>query len=939
MNLFLRNQLRQGNSHRFRFVKALALRGFNFYQHFMSKSAFRKATFVPEMNPAFDPKQLWLRAFASLMFISTAHGSLLAQFKNSDFTRPAEAFEIINDGSANFNPIVADNGNTIWFTRSNHNANEGGPTDQDIWQIEFKDGAWRKAGNNFKGLNSAKSDLIIGQSESNTIYILRYGKLLGEDINNIEAYKRVGNTYTYDHTIALPPLEITSSYFGFFVSRDESFIIISMKGQFSFGKEDLYICLKNEGVWTAPKHMGARINTSGFEMSPFVAADGKHLFFASEGHHTMGKSDIFVSTRLDDTWQNWSKPENLGPNINTPGFEAYFTLNEAKKEAYFYSDYNIPEGAIYKATYKPGLNGESFSAHTAASGFIRFKELPQMSVKLNLMDENDQVIQSVTTNDEGYFNLQSFLPDRDYKLAIDDSLREQIGDADIFLTNDLGERMVYMNDDRLGMFGFKVLSQNRSNKFDTFKSMTEKGKVVDRQTTISGRVAAYGTLNDKLKLNIVDENNNVLKSIETDEDGYFSFSTDARERRYFLSIDKSLTGLVDVYEVFLTNENEGENIVVSKTDKHLFEFVSLSDGSKGSMTLLDEKDYGMPAHVFENYGMIETSANSDISGYLLLGTLPVIDAEIALLDENDQLLTTARTDTEGRFSLDASLHEGNYVLKLTDEQQEKLAGSEIYLAKNPGDVLVYLNDSRSGVFAFKKLVRNKPLTLYSLRTQAEDGQIISDQNTTLKGKFQYRKLPSTGVTLNLLDEDENVVQTTRVDEEGNFEFNKYTTDKTYFIAAESEGLSDIYEIYLSGQQKNVLVNRTNKYVFSFKVLPTQDVMLTKAYASEPEMNGHGISLQLPADAGRSYYEFDLAQLKKANYTPLTRVCEEAKAGQRVMLRLYVQRTDDNAKAKLKTLNATDFSPAIEYLEGAGIASDRIEIRNVTSDQALLLIHR
>jgi len=108
------------------------------------------------------------------------------------------------------------------------------------------------------------------------------------------------------------------------------------------------------------------------------------------------------------------------------------------------------------------------------------------------------------------------------------------------------------------------------------------------------------------------------------------------------------------------------------------------------------------------------------------------------------------------------------------------------------------------------------MRLDSLKSETESGYVVSDAPAKLRGKFEYKKLPKSGVRLKLMDEQENIIQITEVDENGNFEFEKYTVNENYFISVEDgEGLSDIYEIYLSGQQKNVLVNRTNKYVFAF----------------------------------------------------------------------------------------------------------------------------
>lgn len=877
-----------------------------------------------------------------LIVLVVTHLELSAQFKPADFVIAPSNFTEVNDGFQNINPFVSVDGNHLWFTKIAHPSNLGRKEGQDIWYTHRLDGSWTKPTNELQGLNSEVNDLVIGSSSNNLVYALQFKEGLDQQLRTIRAYQRRDESYVLDHEINIPQLQFLSEFFGFFVSADESYIIVSMKGEYSFGKEDLYILMREGKTWTEPIHLGARINTIGFEMSPFVSADGRHLFFASEGHGSYGSADIFVSVRLDDTWQNWSRPINLGPNINTEKFEAYFCLNETGNEAYFISNREGETGTMYSIPYRHTADGTAVSAHPAASGFIRMEKLPAMNVKLNLLDENDQVIQSLTTNDEGYFNLQSFLPDRDYKIAIDESVRDELSGADIFLTNDLGEKMVFMNERELGIFGFKVLSGQKVEELDKFERMAQEGRVVDRPTTISGKVATYGTLKERVDLKVVDEHNNVVETITTDEQGYFSFSTNASEKSYFLSVDAAKTGLVDVYEIFLTNNNPNEDIVVTKTDKHLFEFRSLSDGSNAGMQLMAERDPKMPVSIFEKYALLPKESDEGITGFLRLDKLPMINAEIMLIDENDQMLGKAVTDEEGRFAFDETIDEGNYTLKLESDQEADLEKSEIFLARNPSEVLMYLNDGRAGVFAFKKLARNNAMTLYSLREEAESGKVVTKSETKLKGKFEYERLPKSGVQLKLLDEQENVIQVTEVDENGEFEFENYTVNENYFIAVDNgQGLSDIYEIYLSGQRKNVLVNNTNRFVFSFQVLPSQDILITEAFEKDTELNG---SKAMGPRTGseqnsrfqRAYYEFDLNVLRENDYASLRRIMKDVEKGYHVTLRLSDEQRSAQ-EVELLMLTLEDAHPVIEELKTLGVDEKRIKVRPNGRDQLLLMI--
>ena len=91
------------------------------------------------------------------------------------------------------------------------------------------------------------------------------------------------------------------------------------------------------GAYSEPKSLGPVLNSPGFDFAPWLAADGKTLYFASYGHMGYGSADLFVSTRLDDSWAKWSEPRNLGPALNGPGFNAFLSLTADGKTAYFAS--------------------------------------------------------------------------------------------------------------------------------------------------------------------------------------------------------------------------------------------------------------------------------------------------------------------------------------------------------------------------------------------------------------------------------------------------------------------------------------------------------------------------------------------------------------------------------------------------------------------------
>lgn len=106
-------------------------------------------------------------------------------------------------------------------------------------------------------------------------------------------------------------------------------------------ERDVYVSVQDsKGVWSNPINLGKKINTEGDETSPFLAADGRTLYFASDGYPGYGSSDIYMSKRKGNGWTDWTEPVNLGPEINTTGFDAYYSIPASANFAYMASSYN-----------------------------------------------------------------------------------------------------------------------------------------------------------------------------------------------------------------------------------------------------------------------------------------------------------------------------------------------------------------------------------------------------------------------------------------------------------------------------------------------------------------------------------------------------------------------------------------------------------------------
>jgi len=126
------------------------------------------------------------------------------------------------------------------------------------------------------------------------------------------------------------------------MSYDGKYYFVNMErkdGENQYFGNDLYVGTRNAaGEYGNFVHMGYDINTIGDEIPCFLSADNKTFVFASSGHLGYGEKDLYITKRLDDTWQNWSQPINLGKVINTKADEKYFTIDSKGENAYFVRD-------------------------------------------------------------------------------------------------------------------------------------------------------------------------------------------------------------------------------------------------------------------------------------------------------------------------------------------------------------------------------------------------------------------------------------------------------------------------------------------------------------------------------------------------------------------------------------------------------------------------
>ena len=221
-------------------------------------------------------------------------------------------------------PVFSKDSSILYFVRTYSDDNKGDAQDQDIW-FSRKDGAGSYGDcERLKGVNNKYNNAVLGVNKTGTsMYLLNSYDGKRDLVKGVAKSTGSASQWGKPEGIDIPGLDIDGGFYGFHVNENETVIIISYEGPGTKGQEDLYVSTKNGSSWSSPVHMGSNINSTGYEISPFLSESTDTLYFSSNGFGGQGDADIFYSVK-QGSWSSWSKPTNLGAVINTPKFDAYF---------------------------------------------------------------------------------------------------------------------------------------------------------------------------------------------------------------------------------------------------------------------------------------------------------------------------------------------------------------------------------------------------------------------------------------------------------------------------------------------------------------------------------------------------------------------------------------------------------------------------------------
>ncbi len=245
----------------------------------------------------------------------------------------------VNSKTHDVAPVISPDGKNIYFTRWDHPDNLGKDKKQDIWTSAYIGNQWQTAVNLGSPVNNDDNNAACSISgDGRTLFLINVYNKDGSMEKGMSVSKRGTNSWSYPKQMKIKNYVNYSQYTEFAIGGNGKVLIMTAHRRDTRGAKDLYVSfLQPDSVWSEPKSLGNVVNTAEDEFTPFLASDNKALYFSTKGHAGYGDNDIFISRRLDETWTKWSEPINLGPTINSSGWDGYFTIPASGDFAYLCS--------------------------------------------------------------------------------------------------------------------------------------------------------------------------------------------------------------------------------------------------------------------------------------------------------------------------------------------------------------------------------------------------------------------------------------------------------------------------------------------------------------------------------------------------------------------------------------------------------------------------
>jgi len=393
--------------------------------------------------------------------------------------------------------ITADFG-LLYFTSHREGSVGGSRNPEDVYLTAHTGSEWIEPIHLPMPLNSELNEACVGLSQDGqTMFLFRgnnKGDLYVSSLEGSEWSKPV----PFQHNSA----------------ERESSVCVSPNGRELFfvrqvgGVSNIYSCdLLEGGLWSEPRLLPGLVNSDYDEASPYIHPDGVTLYFSSKGHDSMGGFDIFKSELVDG---KWTKPENMGAPINTPGDDMNFVLS-ASGEFGFYS--SVRRGGYGgQDLYLVGMaKAEQDKSLTLLKGKVTDAVSGKaIQAEIWIIDNEKGVeVARFKSNSETGNYLVALPAGKDYGVRIEK-------EGHVFYSENV---FLKKGDDFLSIINNVKLSPSKQGEMFTLRNIFFKSGKFDLETRSFpelDRLVALMVENESMKIEVVGHTDNVGKALDNE---------------------------------------------------------------------------------------------------------------------------------------------------------------------------------------------------------------------------------------------------------------------------------------------------------------------------------------------------------------------------------------------------------------------------------------
>ena len=280
-----------------------------------------------------------------------------AERQLSNLTDASVSSMSVNSEGNETHPVLTADGQTMFFSsdRARSNGSNHGRVDPntkahyfDIYRTELQqDSTWEEP--EYLNIGIRNHAKVIGSDAFGQKLVVLDDDGWTHELKTTERWER---GWTVAEPMYLGRTIPNEGEIVFFPNKDR--LVASVKMRRGEGGFDLYeSALDDDGRWSKLKSLGTRVNTWGDEITPFVAADGVTVFFASNGLQSMGGFDLYRTTR--NAAGGWTEPEHLGAPINSVDDDMAFVIGAKGEVGYLASRRNLGRGDLQ--LFEVSMNG------------------------------------------------------------------------------------------------------------------------------------------------------------------------------------------------------------------------------------------------------------------------------------------------------------------------------------------------------------------------------------------------------------------------------------------------------------------------------------------------------------------------------------------------------------------------------------------------------